>query len=104
MNPLPTTFTAKRFEFTQLVRNESWAVYRKRLPTWPEGTFSWEVIHIGRQKETQWKDVTFPARETYPGDELFGVRGWTHMSEAAAMADFRMRSSTAGQKSARVAP
>ena len=85
VKPLEIVFSKGGFDFEQIARTGSWAVYRKRDPLWPEDRWSYEVIFIKvrRRETTHGRD--YPAREVYPSSESWGIHGFTFTSEEVAM-------------------
>lgn len=94
MRPLPTTFKGrgpqKGFTFSQVTRNERFAVYHKTKG--PDKTPSWEVIRIQKNKERSMGGAPIPAMESFPSPESWGTQGWTHINEKGALDRFNQLS------------
>lgn len=82
MKTLPLTFRADRFNFTQLTRSGDLAIYRKEKPA--TNYVGFEVIRIQRHNGFEIKGRKVEPTEFYPGNEKWGVDGFTCMTEARA--------------------
>lgn len=93
MEKLAECFKQKGFRFTQLERNNDYAVYLKEndVPIDSDSYyFSYEVIQIKKQKASTvsigGKEINYPAKEVYPGDKSWGASGWTFRDGTEAKA------------------
>ena len=86
MQKIATDFNKWNFNFRQIDRKGSYAIYEKILKecACPEGeknaTIGYEVIKIINQKETEFRGIKYKAKEAYPSSEQWGSYGWTFMS------------------------
>lgn len=81
MKTLPEKFNRNGFEFEQVKRVETAAIYRKRKP---QGAWSFETIRVRTRKEREAFGATFEAGEFYPSSEEWGIFGWTYGDLAGA--------------------
>lgn len=74
------------FDIAQVAREAMVAIYRQTKP----GTSveDYEVIVIGRTEAGVFKGKPYEAKETYPNNGSWGVRGWTYRTKEDAMAKF----------------
>ncbi len=76
MIPLPETFRADRYDFKMMLREGRFAIFRK---TKGEAIQSYETVVVRECKEHTWPNgQTTPAHEVMPGNELWGLYGWTY--------------------------
>jgi len=83
-NKLPENFRFKGFRYTQIDRNNNFALYLQEndFPIdHKEYFFYYEVIKIKKRKAHSsvfWgKEVYYPAKEVYPNSKDWGLSGWT---------------------------
>jgi hypothetical protein len=81
----------KGWSFTLVTRNDKYAIYEKRS----ESNVYYEVIMVKFQKArvAKYPDgrvVEYPDMELYPGDEDFGVYGWSYGSLDEASKNFTL--------------
>ncbi len=90
-NKLSENFRFKGFRYTQIDRNNNFAIYLQENDV-PIGNkeyfFYYEVIKIKKQKAhssvIQGKEIYHSAKEIYPNSKAWGLSGWTfkNFSEA----------------------
>lgn len=74
---LPDKFVRKRHEYVRELKDGDWMVYRVK----PEiGPHWWEIIRAKRIPAREMFGRLVSAHLAYPGDETWGVRGWTVMA------------------------
>lgn len=72
--PLPLVFKKSGFTFTQVVRCPELALYRQEKDGQIHGH---EVVLVRNKPAEEVFGRTYEAREAYPGDEAFGVTGFS---------------------------
>jgi len=93
MEKLKLQFVKKKFRYTQMWRDDNWAIYLKEndVPTDAENYyFRYELVKIRIQREDITRsvfgnEVIYPAGEYYPNDNEWGECGWTCFTEKEAM-------------------
>jgi hypothetical protein len=86
--PLRTDFTAKGFHHVQLKREGDIALFSKTGES--GGVHSepfdagFEVIVVGRHDGYEFNGVKAEPAESYPSNEMWGVKGWTYSNLASA--------------------
>ena len=93
MEKLKLQFVKKKFKYTQLWRDDNWAIYLKEndVPTDAENYFfHYELVNIRIRKEdiirkVFGKELTTLAGEYYPNDNEWGLYGWTCFTEKEAI-------------------
>jgi len=78
--PLPETFTKHGFQFVQIVREGDLAIYCKTKGRWR----GYEVIRIRRHKGYTVGGKQVEPAEVYPGNEKWGVDGFSCASRTDA--------------------
>ena len=84
MRILEETFISKGFRFTQMKRNDNFAIYLKESNVALDNAlyyFCYEVIKIRKREAEAFKRfgklIELPLREIYPTDNNWGLYGWT---------------------------
>jgi hypothetical protein len=86
MQLLPTTFKKQGFDYEQIERNALTAIYSQSL----DGDVrAYEVIRVIVAAESEIFGKLVPEREVLPGNEQWGIRGWTYWSLDKARARAR---------------
>ena len=93
MEKLKLQFIKKKFKYTQMWRDDNWAIYLKEndVPKVAENYFfRYELVKIRIQREdiirkVFGKELTTLAGEYYPNDNEWGLYGWTCFTEKEAM-------------------
>ena len=93
MKKLEKSFTKKGFRYSQMWRNDKFAIYLQENNISSDANdyyFCYEFIKIRIQKEDTirkifGKTVLYPAGEYYPNDIEWGLHGWTCFTEKEAM-------------------
>jgi len=93
MEKLKLQFVKKKFKYTQLWRDDNWAIYLKENDV-PKNAgnyfFHYELVNIRIRKEdiirkVFGKELTTLAGEYYPNDNEWGLYGFTCFTEKEAM-------------------
>lgn len=88
MTPLATTFRSKGFDYVQIAREGKHAIFRKKRIGHDYEVF--EVVVVQDRKEHTWPNgLTSPAHEAMPGNEEWGVKGWTCQTKERAWEKLR---------------
>ena len=77
MKKIGKSFTKYGFDFNLVKRKGNVAIYRQSSPKWTHGDYRYEVVKIGRHKGYYMGGQKIEAAETYPGNSLWGIQGWT---------------------------
>lgn len=77
IKPLKTKFNMKGFNFCLVKREGDKAIYKKFRT---ENSPSFEVIKIGKHNGYSLGGAFIEPSETYPGDSLWGTKGFTFSS------------------------
>lgn len=98
VKPLPETFTRNRYQFEQLYRTDSTAIYIQHI-NGRQKAFEVVVITVADRKVVKVNGhVTWdpcPPYECYPSSEAWGTLGWTYTTEADARAKYDLLNATA---------
>jgi hypothetical protein len=78
IQPVPRTFTYDGYEHVLIERSGRRAIFSKARPQGPIRCY--EVVRLGYRGAEIIKGKHYPARETYPRSEDWGVTGWTCMT------------------------
>jgi hypothetical protein len=84
MTPIKATFKYGGFVFSQILREGNFAIYQKKR----QGRTHYEVIHILRQKASEFNGIKFEEREKYPCNEDFGSKAWCYSDYEEAKKKF----------------
>lgn len=82
MKPLASTFTSKKFLFTQVKRVGDVAIFERKRPEWKHPGY--EVVRVRKYPEYVIAGVKVEAHEALPPDEAFGKEGWAVANLARA--------------------
>ena len=82
MKILPSRFRQKGFELVQITRENNKAIYKKSKLR--NKVTSYEVIIISSHNGYQLGEQYIEPAETYPSDSLWGVKGWTFITQKEA--------------------
>lgn len=91
VKPLPEKFTRNRYQFEQLCRTESTAIYVQHI-NGRQKAFEVIVIAVANRRVVKtnghvaWE--TCSPYECYPSSEAWGAYGWTYTSQADARAKY----------------
>ena len=85
MKTLPINLRKNGFDYTQVLRNDKYAVYRQYVT--PEIEY-FEVFIIKTHPERFFKGRIIQASESFPGNEAFGKTAWTFQNLAKAMSKY----------------
>ncbi len=93
MKTIPEAFRKNGYDYELVCRNEHAAIYRQfRLHDGDDRTTAFEVMLIGRRSASSTdmggRTVYFEESEVLPGNEQWGLRGWTFVTLEAARAKF----------------
>jgi hypothetical protein len=82
--PLPTRFRKDGFNYRQIVRDGTAAIYEQIWTGCPNPSISYEVIRIRRREGFLIGERFIEPAEVYPNSEAWGVDGFTvqHMEAA----------------------
>jgi hypothetical protein len=82
--PLPTRFRHSGFDYKQIAREGSAAIYEQIWHSYAIAAVCYEVVRIRQREGFQIGDRFIEPAEVYPNSEAWGVDGWTvHDREAA---------------------
>ena len=85
--PLPTEFRRDGFDYRQIARDGSAAIYEQRWPDSPNVCY--EVIRIRRREGFQIDGRFVEPAEVYPNSDDWGVDGFTFTDKDAAFAKMK---------------
>lgn len=88
MNTLPNEFRKDGFDFNLVRRRGSIAIYSKTKPDHAEPSYEVGLIRSNPARIAFGKE--FPASESWPSSEEWGIRAWTYGSLAGALHRFGM--------------
>lgn len=77
MKKIEKQFKKYGFDFKQIKRVGDVAIFEQSSSKWPSGDVRYEVVKIGRHKGYYMGGQKIEAAETYPGNSLWGIQGWT---------------------------
>lgn len=76
MKPLGNTFSKNGFHYQLVTRHDDIAIFRQsREPN--SKCFAYEVFFVKKAKECAIAGKVIEAHEAVPGNEEWGVKGWT---------------------------
>lgn len=84
MKLLPTEFRKHGYEFRQLQREGDVALFEKRQGT----VVAYEVVIVQRHEEYVMAGNTIAAAEAMPGNETWGLKGWSPRTLPEALVKF----------------
>lgn len=76
VRPVPTTFSRRTYQLTQVWRSGMVAIYEQRLRG-VAAPISWEVVRL-RVAKAHLRDKDQSPKEAYPPHATWGTRGWTY--------------------------
>lgn len=82
MKILEKSFTRKKFKYDQVYRKNNLAIYTQ-THTESDGV-TYEVIVIKSHNGYEIAGTKIEPSETYPGDNQWGITGWTYQTLEAA--------------------
>lgn len=86
--PLGTTYGKNGYHYEQVIRDGDIAIFKQRLRP-GVGCLAYEVIRIQVKPEVTIMDKVTPEREVAPGNEEWGLMGWTFPTLERAKAKMR---------------
>lgn len=86
MKPFAQDFTYDQFQFHQIARIGDVALMAKRK--WKHSRSNYEVVIIQHHPAQIIHGHEYPARESMPPSESWGVLGWSYVTEESAVAKF----------------
>ena len=89
MRPLGTTYKKNGFFYEQVTRHGHFAIFKQRLRP-GEGCLAYEVIRVKQVPECTICGKLIEAHEAAPGNEEWGVLGFTFPTLQAARERLRM--------------
>ncbi len=87
MQELEIAFRRNGYDYEQMTRSRSTAIYQQTDPD--SGDIWYEVIKITIREENNFKGRVFPRRERYPSSEDWGRLGWTFKDRQNAEAKYQ---------------
>jgi hypothetical protein len=87
--PLPTQFRRDSFDYRQIAREGSAAIYEQTWSGCSEPSVGYDVIRVRYRDGFHIGGRFVEAAEVYPNCEAWGVDGWTFQDEAAAIRKLR---------------
>jgi len=88
IRPLGNSYGRNGYHYELVLRDGDIAIFKQRLRP-GVGCLAYEVIRIKVAPECTIKCKVYPAREVEPGNEDFGVDGWTFPTLDRAKAKMR---------------
>jgi len=85
MNTIPSVFTERGFNFTQIARDGMIALYHRGKPG---GTGHYELVRLSVAHAAKIYGREYPEREVYPHSEKWGIDGFTILSRETALERF----------------
>lgn len=85
MEILPTYFEEKGFNYRQIRRKKTKAIYEQRHNDWPAHIKYFEVIRIQKRLAYTINDKEYPEKEIYPSATKWGIYGWTYTTYEEAL-------------------
>lgn len=79
MRVLAKTFTRKHITYRQIKREGNVAVYSYSPPDEPTRVRGYETIVITPHEQIKMFGNIVKAHKTYPGDNAFGKKAWSHL-------------------------
>lgn len=76
--PLDIEFTKTGFRFKQIIRDGDVAIFHKVALQPSPHDAGFEVVVIQKHNEREIGEVLIEAKEALPGNEQWGVKGWTY--------------------------
>lgn len=89
MKKIEKSFKKYGFDFKQIKRVGDVAIFEQSKPEWPAGDVRYETVKIGRHNGYYMGGQKITAAETYPGNSLWGIQGWTDTSLEKAEQRFK---------------
>jgi hypothetical protein len=86
---LPKEFRGDGFDYRQIAREGSAAIYEQIWNSYANAALCYEVVRIRRRKGFQIGDRVVQPAEVYPNSEAWGVDGWTAEDKEAAFRKLR---------------
>ena len=87
MKKIGKQFKKYGFDFKQIKRVGNVAIFEQSKPGWPDPRY--EIVRIGRHNGYYMGDQKIEAAETYPGNSLWGIQGWTATNLERAEVHFK---------------
>jgi hypothetical protein len=87
--PLPTRFDSRGFHYSQIARNNMFAIYSQGWNGIKNPNIAYEVVRIQGCPEQIMFGKLVPAHEAFPSPEQWGSQAWTFTSEEKARAKFQ---------------
>jgi hypothetical protein len=78
MKKLETKFSKKGFNYTQVTRKGSFAIYQQQNNKIKNSSKNYEVVEIKSHNGYEIGGSKIAAAEVYPGSSQWGLLGWTY--------------------------
>lgn len=88
MKKIEKVFIKTGFRHQQVVRKKDYAIYKRTQLG--SGNSHYEVVKIGKHNGYKLGSSYIEPSETYPGNSLWGIQGWTCQTLDAAEERFNM--------------